>query len=379
MLEKNVLNKIKKHTNILLAVSITSLILINFLPWIMVSEQTGNEKIFFNYEAMTKNDNFEIIELTGIINNIILITWVIIILGLICFIGLTLYLSKQAQLLSLLMIGSGSIIFIMEIAVAYLSFKFIQNVAEIQAVSLAYVFGPFSYSFLIFVSILLSLLISFVISTDIFSFFKVYHKNLRSKKKKKIPFEYPKPQSSLENNKKMFSNNMIRTSKAESEDWSKNNNQVITKENEDIIQVEKKEELYKEKKNIELNELKEKKVDTTPGETLISSKNGEDLTKKEEDASYTLEKKETVEVDDDELKFDHTFEQVLFSAIEKKKKQKEIGKKDSEQSFEKQNKDVGEIKKFKVRCLKCKNEFIAEIREGDKKIKCPICGEEGEL
>jgi len=86
MLEKNVLNKIKKHTNILLAVSITSLILINFLPWIMVSEQTGNEKIFFNYEAMTKNDNFEIIELTGIINNIILITWVIIILGLICFI-----------------------------------------------------------------------------------------------------------------------------------------------------------------------------------------------------------------------------------------------------------------------------------------------------
>ena len=377
MLEKNVLNKIKKHTNLLLAVSITSLILINFLPWIMVSEQTGNEKIFFNYEAMTKNDNFEIIELTGIINNIILITWTIIILGLICFIGLTLYLSKQAQLLSLLMIGSGSIIFIMEIAVAYLSFKFIQNVAEVETVSLAYVFGPFSYSFLIFVSILLSLLISFVISTDIFSFFKAYHKNLRSKKKKKIPFEYPKPQSSLENNKKMFSNNMIRTSKAESEDWSKNNNQVITKENEDIIQVEKKEELYKEKKNIELNELKEKKVDTTPGETLSSSKNGEDLTKKEEDASYTLEKKERVE--DNKLKFDHTFEQVLFSAIEKKKKQKEIGKKDLEQSFEKQNKDVGEIKKFKVRCLKCKNEFIAEIRAGDKKIKCPICGEEGEL
>ena len=335
MLEKNVLNKIKKHTNLLLAVSITSLILINFLPWIMVSEQTGNEKIFFNYEAMTKNDNFEIIELTGIINNIILITWAIIIIGLICFIGLTLYLSKQAQLLSLLMIGSGSIIFIMEIAVAYLSFKFIQNVAEIETVSLAYVFGPFSYSFLTFVSILLSLLISFVISTDIFSFFKVYHKNLRSKKKKKIPFEYPKPQSSLENNKKMFSNNMIRTSKAESEDWSENNNQVITKENEDMIQVEKKGELYKEKKNIELDELKEKKVDTTPGETLISSKNGEDLTKKEEDASYALEKKEIV--DDDKLKFDHTFEQVLFSAIEKKKKQKELGKKDSEQSFEKQN------------------------------------------
>ena len=65
--------------------------------------------------------------------------------------------------------------------------------------------------------------------------------------------------------------------------------------------------------------------------------------------------------------------------LEKKKQQKESVKKDLKPVLGEQDRKAGGIKKFRVRCLNCKNEFIVEVREGDKKVKCPVCGEEGEL
>ena len=373
MLEKNVLNKIKSHLNLLLFLSITLLILINFLPWITVFGQTGNDNgVFFSYEMIRKNNSFGVMDISRIITNIMFITWATVILGFICFIGLILYISKKTQMLSFLMIGSGSLIVVLEVLIIYLSFRFIQNVAADGNISLAYITGPFSYSFIVFVFILLSLLVSFVVTTDIASFFSLYYKNIKSKKRKeKMPFEYSISQTPLVTDNKTFSGSTIHDIKDEPEEWFKDS------EKEEKIEVEKEKRENKEKT--------EKKIEKTKVEKengLKQDENSADLKlekgeKKPEKEKTVLVEKEVKKTEDkSKAGFHQEFEQVLLSAIEKKKKEKKVLK----QPIEKYDKNVvGKIKKFRVKCLKCENVFVAEIRDGEKKIKCPVCGEEGEL
>ncbi|RLF64017.1 MAG: hypothetical protein DRN33_02990 [Thermoplasmata archaeon] len=362
MVGKNLVNKIKKHLNLLLLLSITSLILINFLPWIVVSEQTGD--IFFNYEMMKKNDNLEVSELTGIIDSIVVLTWMIIILGLICLVGLIVYLSKKFQGLSLLMMGVGSFIFVLVVIVVYLSFRFIQGVREFENISLAYLFTPFSYSFVIFVFMLLSMLISVVVLVYLIMFFWGVYKDFKSAKKKKISFEYSKPQRRVENKK--FPSNVIPNSEEEPEDWSEDSEKD---KKEEKTQFEKDREQTKKKREKIEEEVKAEETSSKQDEASADLKHEK---KPKEEKSDLVEKEVKKTEGKSKLGFHHEFEQVLLSAIEKKKKQKEVSKKELSQSVDK-------IKKFKVRCLKCKHVFVAEVKDVDKRIKCPACGEEGKL
>jgi len=374
MSEKNVLNKIQSHLNLLLFLSITLSILINFLPWITVFGQTGNDNgVFFSYEMMRKNNNIGVMDISRIITNIMFITWATIILGFICFIGLILYISKKTQMLSFLMIGSGSLIVILDILIIYLlSFRFIQNVAADDKISLAYIIGPFSYSFIVFVFTLLSFLVSFVVTIDIASFFSLCYKNVKSKKKKeKMPFEYSVSHTPLVTDNKTFSSSTIRDIKDEPEEWFKD------RKKEEKIKAEKEKRESKEKTE---NKTEKTKVEKENG--LKQDENSADLKlgkgeRKTEKEKTILVKEEAKKTEDkSKAGFHQEFEQVLLSAIEKKKKEKKILK----QPIEKYDKNVvGKIKKFRVKCLKCENVFVAEIRDGEKKIKCPVCGKEGEL
>lgn len=364
------LSKIRKHTNLLLFFSITSLVLINFLPWVVVSEQLGSsEDVFFNYEMMKKNDTFEILELTDVVNNIMVLTWLVVMVGLICIAGVVVYLSGKIRIVSLLMLGMGLPVFVLNVFVVYLFLRFIQSVGEFRLVSLAYVFKPFSYSSVIFVFMFLSLFTSFGISKDIIMFLAGYYKNFKSMRRERISSKYSKLYTSSGEAEKTFlsSNNVISISRAKREEWSKNSEQQIERVKKEDIVVERTRDGKKKEEVEKVEVVAEDDLKQREKEESVDKKENVDLIKKDESSKPSS-------------MFDHTFEQVLFSAIEKKKKEKELGKEDVEGLFsEKQIKHVGGVKKFKIRCLKCKNEFIAEIRDGDRKIRCPACGEEGEL
>lgn len=370
--EKKLLNKMKKHANLLLVFSVTCLILIHFLPWVVVSDQTVGDSniVFFNYEMMKKSYDFEIVKLASIIDGIVFLVWGMVLLGLSCFVGVGVYLSRRFRIVSFPMIGLGFFISFLNIIAVYLSLRFTQNVEGLRSISLAYLFNPFSYPSIVFVFMVLSFFVSLFISIDSIMFFRMYYKNLKSRKKKKISFESSKPQVSISGVEKTFSGDVIHASVVKKpEEWSGDAKQEEGFKKEDMLVEENSEE----RKMRETDEMKAVSADLEQEKGSTGLEDEEKTVAREEGVDVIKKKEESKP-----SRFDDTFEQVLFSAIEKKKK--DFGKKDlDETSAEKTEKGFEGVKKFKVRCLKCKNEFIAEVRDGDKRVKCPACGEEGEL
>jgi DNA-directed RNA polymerase subunit RPC12/RpoP len=370
-MNSDTVSHVKKISISILIVSITSLILLSFLPWVVVNPNTSSEQ-YLNFKMMKESDFAALDGSTNLLSAIQVIFWAIIVIAIITLFSSVLCLSKKIQIINSLLIAIGcSIIVLVSLNLIY----FINLIKEINENNLfdhANLFGPFSYAYFLFIFMIALLVISIFYTINIITFLL---ECLRSKDKAEPSTKKIKK----EEIKKKDAKTIAYKNKLQTEDWAEDSEEqkeedppikekeekTISNQKDEDIKIKQVEKTYFENKTIDL----EKKHAGAVQDKKSKS------TDKEEEIVIT-EKKETKKPDNqkEDLNF-LSFEKALNSAIEKKKKEKL-----EEPSNNKQDKKtITEKKKIKVRCAKCKHTFTAELSEGKTKIKCPNCGKEGSI
>lgn len=359
MREIEKVDKIKNWVNILLVFSIILLMLTSFLPWISVEE--GNQSKYFNYEMIKTSDINQIYELSYKIDSIVLYLWLIIIIGITVLIASSFYFIKRLSFITniIFLIGFSTLIF--SALLAYTVISLLIEIVNMQSINLAFYHNFFGYCFFILIFVFLTLFSSLVFSINSFSF--SFEKLKKSNKEQKSDSNFNKNQSyykyynekSVDNkvdttDNKKPSKTLAHTQKIDAEEWS---------------EEEEKKEVRLESKIEESKKSEEEKTKTPEPKEEKIEEEIEEITPAEHEEEIIEEvPKETVQTND-------SFEDILYSAIEKKKKEKtEVSEKYTKEDT---------TKKYKVKCSECKNIFTVKIEKGTKKIKCPKCGKEGKL
>ena len=359
-------NHVKKLSISILFISITSLILISFLPWIAINPYNTGEQ-HLNFKMMKESDYSFLENSTNFLRVVEVIFWAIIIIAILSLFSSVLCLSKNSKKLSNILMAIGcSIIILVGMNLIY-TISFIKEINDDNLIFHANIFGPFSYAYLLFILLIILLVFSIFYTINILT---LLVECFRSKDKEIRKSEETKK----EEPKKKDAKTIAHKNKLQTEEWTeeieKEEESPPIEEDEDInddanqdIEIKQVEKSYFENKTIDL----EKKH-------AIAVQDRESKEKEEE--IIIIEKKEAEKSDSEQKKPEYaSFEKALSSAIEKKKKEKVSIVSDNK----KEKKSVSEKKKFKVRCAQCKHIFTAELKEGESKIKCPNCGKEGSL
>ena len=103
----------RKITSLIVVSSIIGLSLVSLLPWISDENSSADGAVYLNMGAIEKSNNEQI---KGLANDLGLINtcfWLVIIFGLLSFVGITIYVSgKYSSLAQIIMlIGCATIIF----------------------------------------------------------------------------------------------------------------------------------------------------------------------------------------------------------------------------------------------------------------------------
>jgi len=379
--------RVKKIISLIIVVGIVGLTLISLLPWISVTRtisQNITETTYHNIASMENSDDGQINSLAGDAQLLSICFWMLIIFGLLSFVGMILRASgkyfKMAQII--MFIGCTNVIF--SILVVLLNFRLIQNIESTANVSLAPLLG-FSFTSIKYVHLVLITgiiaLIGSVSYTGIIIFFSI--KSYIGQKKQ----QYDKKTIPKQFSQKMEQKPIAKKSNLEKKKEIARRIQPIEKrfesENKTSLKTNIRQEYYAER-----DETLEPKETTMqqPDVPLISKKSPEESsdTKKEsygkpfaddritkpEITSETVQEKYS---EPDKLPTSSLFEKALSSALEKI--QPELKKEKIEQRQSQEQQPVK--KKISVRCSECKNVFTVEKGEFETKIECPHCGRKG--
>lgn len=431
--------KTKKAARLILLIiflSIIGLILISLLPWISVTEDgLVKENLHFNFEMMQKSNNKQIKDLATDLIFINISFWVLTILGILSFIGVTIYASGKASRIGLILLVSGSATLIFSVLIVILNWIFIKTIKESNTISAsAIIYTPINYAYIPLAFGIL-LLISSIRYTWVILPYSIQQLKSSTKEKKYAEklVDNKKIKSEIITNKEKSAQEQtslepkIDEDRGEIEQWLTGEVQNIEK------QAVKGRYLEPEKeKQIELEEI------TTPEQPFfeeeplnIGEKKPEKSTQAKEKIfkepykksketpfmyynnrlePFSPEKKEEKIKGLDDVGLTHSFEEALSSAIQKrqtetnmkdiiktevkdiKDKSNVISKEDKVekpmlkiqneemlQTKEEISSQINEksMKKINVKCPQCKHITTIEKGEIITKIKCPNCGKEG--
>jgi len=351
----------RKLSSLAVVSSIIGLTLVSLLPW--VSETTTNSEgktitIYYNIATMETSNNEQINGLAGDTRLIIDFFWLIIIFGLLSFVGTIIYVSDKHPRLAQVSLLLGCLTIIFSILVVFVNWSWIQKIGTMETISASPLFGvsniPIKYAHLPLAMGVISLIGSglytwLILSSSIKPF-------IGSKKQKepveKLRVQEPKtrqPIQKLPVGEKQDSYRRIQTRSFEFEKESPIEKPYAEEE---YSKPEQKQHL-EPRKPIPTKQPFPLKKSLDIEETYGNSSAAEELSSRQDEPPSTSP----------------LFEKALYSAIEKK--QMEINKEKTDK------KQQPAKKKISVRCPQCKYILSVEKGEGITKIKCPKCGKEG--
>ena len=420
--------------------AIIGLVLTSFIPWISVEENEAvKAPLHFNKAMMEKSDNEQIKDLSGHLNLINILFWLLIIFGLVFIIGLIIHATGKYPSLAPIMMLIGLENLVVSILAFVLQIIFIKNVVDNANISLSSIAPPFYYAiFPVIFSIFL--LISTIIFTKVVVLpltiiFKgseneqkaikpLKKKIIKSPKKASEPNEIKEQTSIKQKQEKEKIKTMPVTDKnrMEMEKWLIGQAQKIDSQNkqEKIPEPEKfdekpiddekklteKEETDK-KLSINLNSeknvkeeslepfLEKNSVQTAPKQNIEKLKIESDGKSFEKALASAIEKKQIERKKENSsnegLKKDEKIEQVK-QPIKEEENEENPKKPKSELTVKKEvkiesltvektpeEKQKNEAKQISVKCPQCNHKFSFELGKDITKIKCPKCGKEGVL
>jgi len=365
-----VARSIKKLNILILFFSIFLLMLNIFLPLIAIKNPSDpTQTQYFNLNSMKYSDEKQVEELKKDIENINLYLWLVIIIGILSFIGLIIKLSKKLNIISnlLLIIGGTTIIFCSLSCVYYMFF--IKNVIDLNGVLLATIIGPFRIAYISLIFFIILLLVSVAYTGVLIpSFLKDLKKSKKSQETKDQKKNDKKTVDAIETKKeKEVSKTQSDEKKYEMKTWQaerlKDFNESIDKQKDETVKL-----LF----SGQPEKIKEEKLEKEPERIIESQK--EETEPQVPFPQENIEKSQTKELDletesSEDAKTSESFEKALTTAIDKKKGVS-TDKKPEEKQISPQ--------KFNVKCPQCSYIFEAEKNPiGVTKIKCPKCGKEG--
>jgi len=364
---------IKRLNVMILFFSILILMLNIFLPLVSIKNPADSTQTqYFNLYSMKYSDNEQLKDFEKDIDNINLYLWVIVIIGLLSFVGLIIKISNKLSFLSniLLIIGCINIVFCSLSCIYYMFF--VKNVIDSTGVLLATIIGPLRVSYISLIIFILLLLTSVAYSSvAIPSFlrdFKKSKKQREAKDKKVISKKIVK--SSRTDEKKEVLKTQSDRKKYEMRKWQterlKDFNETSDKQKDETEKL-----LFSEP----LEKTKEEKIEQEPEPVIETQKQTKEETEsKTPFPQENIEKSQTKQLESkaetsEDAKVSESFEKALTSAIDKKK-----GIPTDTKTEEKQISP----QKFNVKCPQCSYIFEAEKNPaGVTKIKCPKCDKEG--
>lgn len=365
----------RKITCLIVVSSIIGLSLMSLLPWISVTETPSADEtitVYHNFATMEKSDDEQIKDIVkdlGLISNCF---WLVIIFGLLSFVGIIIYTSKKYSSLAqiIMLIGCATIIF--SVLAVFVNWNLINNIENMEAIStpLIFKFGPIMYAHLPLIMGVISL-IGAILYTVVVTSFSIKHL-ISSKKEKK-------------SGKKQYDQ------KTRPEQFSKEEEIVIKKtpieEKQELLEqiqtiekpVEPEEKLLSEKTSVqedhpEKEQLSEPEKPVIPKQSFAPEKLSdiEEAIEKptlEEQPSKPETSSEIVQKRSQESEQPPTsllFEKALSSAIEKRQ---------MERDKEKVDKNLQPMKKkITAQCPQCEHKFTVEKEEDTTEIECPKCG-----
>jgi hypothetical protein len=396
------IKKAKKFLILSIFFCIAGLFITSFFPLVTYSntEDSFEDRILNNH-AMSKINSDEIIISLNHINNISILLWIGLTIGILSLFGIYLYISKYFMTASISLILSGCFIFIINIIILFFSFIFYNGVNNFEKISHASILGPFNYFFIITMVYIISSYISikyiYIVTFQLLSEFrKIGGKNR----------QFMKPKENILGLSDQTSNiSSRRTGEPKITDLELN---VLKK----AISNQKKGSINWLSTNIaNLKHKKNDKEDETKIDPEFNIKN------KNLKSPANIDEKNNNSGVTNTIKISKKFEQVLSNAIDKRKivnKKPYSNKQINKNTIDKKNqydsnlieleeqrdnfneksdfnkfsideekdkigKDVTSTKltKYKVRCPKCKNIFITEKNEKPNRVICPKCGKKG--
>jgi len=392
--------------------SIVGLTLSSFFPWISVEEDDNvKETLHFNKAMMETSDNDQIKNLSGHLNLINLLFWLLIVFGLIFIIGMITHATGKHPSLAPIMMLIGLENLIVSILIIVLQIFFLKTVNDIETLSLSPIISPIKYAYIpltfSFILLINTIVYTKVVVVPLIKLFKQSTKQKKSTKneQKQIPKQPVKTttkkppvlKEKQQTSEKTLASNMTNEKRHEMEKWL--TGQVQKMDKKDI--PEKPPEPEREKE--EQVEISEEIIEEKP----ISENQTEPFSEEQQETEEPHEPDEHIS--------DQTFENALSSAIEKKQmeKQKEgtvkketieikegkpvektipelqvvptepkpeaIVEETPERQNETEEKQESDKKKIGIKCPECNHKFSFVLGEDVTKIKCPNCGKEGVL
>ena len=395
----NTSDRIKNLLIVLLFFTITTLMLINILPFISISQ---NEiEIFYNYYLLQNTGNIDTIYYSNNLQTLINIFWVMILLSIISLNGIVISSLKKFYKVTYFLIYFSYPVLFFNIYVIYKLIVICIKVIEDKTLSLSYIFEPFRYCYII----LLFLVIMFFVSLSLFLLLTrllfEYRKNIKEKEsidKKNLTYntkDLPiKTKNFTESNNKtilkteLLENNINQENrKSDIEAWVKKQTFIKIKNQKLKSNLKDGKPIEKDDKNIGKNEISNIEK---PSYILKEQK---DVKIKEELKSQNLIEKKSKDIfkdkktynikdssnHDDKISFDNVLDNVIKKRKEPMENQEIIDSEDKiNENKIKKSEEIEQINikdQIKIKCPKCN--FIFPIIKGEKKVKCPNCEKEG--
>ena len=406
------IKKTKRHIITTLFLTITTLMLLSFLPYITETNTVDDSPDrYHNFETMKKSDNIILNDLASYLDWVIIISWVTTAIGFISFIGLSIDLIEKYRFIGKTIVFTGCSMVVLTVLSFILFYLFTNHVNETIGISLSNLFGPFKYSYITLIFIIFSMFSSGAYLAYVSFYYYTSEKagakkNKKEKNKKKV--KEPKKQRIKSDKKEPLQSkdktdlslkkqvtDLDKKSK-EMENWlvseAKKSNEFNTDTEKDEEKTSVTEEVEPDLKNEISTQSKEEEKATKsegkspfkdePEKTIFSESSKKDASPEpqthesfQQALSSAIEKKHKSEKPEelDIKKEDDTSAEKVKSTETKKKPQKEEPKVE-----EQAKKETSVVKKFNVRCPGCKHVFIVEKKiDGVTNIKCPKCGKEG--
>ena len=383
-------NRAKKTTSLVIVLGIVGLTLVSLLPWISVTEtfpEGVTKTTYHDIASMENNDDNQIQSLAGDVRLLNICFWMLIVFGLLSFVGMILLASgKQSHLAQIIVfIGCANVIF--SILVVHLVLNLLQNIEGMATISLAPILGlsfiPIDYAHLILITGFTALIgsVSYAGLTVFFSIKrykeqkkqqydqKTMQKELYTKTKNEPPIT-KKP--SLEKKKEIARRMQPLEKRFEPEEKTPLKTAIRKEyyadlEREKTLEPEKTTTLQQPAAPFVIEKIPEKSPEVK--KEIYEKPVEEERSPEPEITSETAQEDSS---ESDEILMSPLFEKALSSALEKI--QPEIKKEKVEQ---KQPEQKPANEKISVRCSECKNVFTAEKGEYETKIECPKCGRKG--
>lgn len=379
----------RKITSLIIVSSIIGLSLPSFLPWISEtkSDLEGGTQVL-NIEMMKKSDNVQIKSLAEKLQLISICFWLIVIFGLLSFVGIIVYISGKFPSLGqiIMLVGCTNIVF--SVLVVFLHLDMILSVGTMSGISLSFMvdFIPISYAPFPLIMGVISLIGS-VWYMGIVAPFTIKHIMTLVKQKKPVeteemesePLAIPVPpvvekeQPVVED---VPTGVITEKTDAEIKQWLREQMQHEEKTTAPEEPVSAEPLVDKEEPPSVEHEEQEIPLAPEPSPQEKPSDAVEETSEKpaeEEQPSKSKTPSETPEEQVMEPKGEPptspSFEQALSSAVEKRKPELEKTKVEEERQ--------PAAKEISIRCPECENTFSVKMGEDLSKVECPKCGKKG--